>query len=86
MLNLVNVRNLNQRDKPTQVAGHILDCVVTKDPNFISNVCVLDRAISDHSVITFNINEHSDMPNKRVVHIKHVNYDKLGNETNFHSL
>ena len=73
MLDLFNARNLSQIiNKPTQVAGHILDWVVTEDPNFISNVCVLDRAISDHSVITFNINEYSNMPNKRVIHCRNI--------------
>ena len=73
MLNLLIPRNLKQIiNKPTQRAGHILDWVVTEDSSIISDVNIVDKAISDQSVITFNINKYSSSSNKRVVHCRNI--------------
>ena len=83
MIDLLNMRNLCQIiDKPTQRAGHTLDWVICEDTNFISNVNICDKAISDHSVITFNINIDSALPSKRNVSCRNI---KLTNSDLFKS-
>ena len=81
MLDLLIPRSLMQIiDKPTQRAGHILDWVITEDSSIISDVYVVDKAVSDHSVITFNINKFLSSSNKRSVrcrNIKGINCDSF---------
>ncbi|GFS21700.1 ATP-dependent DNA helicase [Elysia marginata] len=40
---------------PTQKKNHILDCVVTPDIDLINNLQVMDKCISDHKVIVFEL-------------------------------
>ena len=58
MITLLSNRSLVQIiDKPTQRKEHILDWVVKREDDCnIHNVEVLDKCISDHSVITFHLN------------------------------
>ena len=52
--NIFNTRNLQQMvSKPTQRAGHILDWVVVRNQNICSEFQVIDKCISDHSVVSF---------------------------------
>ncbi|GFS14941.1 hypothetical protein ElyMa_004919700 [Elysia marginata] len=40
---------------PTQKKNHILDWVVTPDIDLINNLQVMDKCISDHKVIVFEL-------------------------------
>ena len=83
MIDLLNMRNLSKIvDKPTQRAGHTLDWIISEDTKFISNVNICDKAISDHSVITFNIDMDSVLPSKRDVISRNI---KLTNTNSFKS-
>ena len=50
-------RNLKQIvRKPTQKSNHILDWVIVRDDDeLIQNIDVIDKCLSDHYVITFNV-------------------------------
>ena len=63
-------RNLKQLvNKPTQKHNHILDWVIVReDDELIQNIDVVDKCLSDHYVITFNINMAKPKAIKR--HIK----------------
>lgn len=52
---------------PTQIRGHILDWVIADQATPIGNLSVLDKAISDHSVITFNLKMQKPEPVKRTI-------------------
>ena len=57
MCELLSIRNLFQLcDRPTHVKGHILDWLITYDCSFISNLKISDMAISDHFIVSCNLN------------------------------
>ena len=59
-IDLLNVNNcINYVNQPTHIAGHTLDLVISQNESeSLSNLSVfpIDRNLSDHSLITFNLN------------------------------
>ena len=57
MINILYVRQLHQFvDKPTHRMGHILDWIITNDLDLLSDLDIVDKALSDHYVITCSMN------------------------------
>jgi endonuclease/exonuclease/phosphatase family metal-dependent hydrolase len=64
---------------PTHRGGHILDPVITRDNCValeVRNICVLERPVSDHKPIWFNLNlEKQSNQRKTVVSRRLKNFD-----------
>ena len=78
-------RNLVQLvNKPTQISNHILDWVVVReDDNLVQNLEVSDKCLSDHFVISFNINISKPPSIKRSVasrDLKRLNKNSLSSD------
>ena len=56
MLQILEIRNFSQFIKsPTQRAGHILDWVVSRNTDLLSNFEITEICISDHFLISFHL-------------------------------
>ena len=72
----------------THVYGHILDLVIVRDDledAFLTDLCVVDHAISDHLVISFSLNmTKPPRPMKDIVcrKIKRINFNSFNSDIN----
>ena len=68
-LEILEVRDLTQWiDKPTHIAGHTLDLVISKNVSFVSDFSVLQTCFSDHFLITVSISFDKMKKPQRTIH------------------
>ena len=84
MSTALKTRNLFQIvNSPTHIKGNILDWIIVNDSNFLYNVQICDKAISDHFVITCNMDiEKPEITRREILtrNIKSINSELFSSD------